>query len=331
MLKIEVMNKIDKVFVTGASGHLGRKLIPEMIKRGYRIKAQFRSQEKADKYCPEGIEQAFGDLTRPGWLNSAMMDCDQVIHCAAYVKVQPLSDKDTATMRAVNVEGTRYVVESCRKAGIKRLLYISTIGAVGASTDDTPITEEAAFNIGGYDIPYFDTKYEAEQIVLEAANDLEIVIVNPSIIVSLPDKDRLRKKRRKLPRWLPAYFDFGLNLVDSRDVIEGAISALEKGHSGHRYLLTGDNLNPESAFAITRQYFGIGKPLIKLPYIFIYALGFLTEIYYRFKGKAPKFNRNFARLAKFKFYYDCTKAKTELGYNPRSFEETIKEIITYLQ
>jgi dihydroflavonol-4-reductase len=322
------MRKFDKILVTGASGQLGRRLVRELLKYGYSVKAHYRSISKADKYCPENVERVFGDMIKPAWLDDALAGCDCAVHCAARVSVRPLSELDAEYMHKVNVNGTESVIAACRRAGIKRLLHVSTVAAVGASQDNDPLDERTIFNLAGYNIPYFETKHRAEEIAL-AANDenLEVVVVNPSIMISTPDREVTRKDLDKIPKRIPVYFDFGLNLVETEDVIDGLIKAMKYGRPGQRYLLTGEDIGPGRLFEIGHRYFGIKKPYLKVPNWMLYLIGAIAEILYLFKRKKPKLNRQIARLAKLKFYYSHRKAGDELGYKPKPLEDTVKKIL----
>jgi len=322
------MSNQKKALVTGASGQLGRRLVRELLKHNYTVKAHYRSQEKADRYCPSGVEVVLGDITSPGWLPDAVKGCYYVIHCAARVSVRPLNDQKTNYMYQVNVEGTRAVVDACKRGNVRRLLHVSSVAAVGGSVNGTPLDEQADFNLAGYDLPYLETKRKAEEYALQANGDsLEVVVVNPSIMISPPDRKLTEKDLKKIPKRIPVYFDFGINLVETADVIDGIIKALDKGQSGQRYLLTGDNLNPEKLFEIGKKYFGIKKPFIKIPYWLLYLLGCISELLYLFKKKRPKLNRNIVRLLKLKLYYTSEKAKRELGFNPKPLEKSVEDIL----
>lgn len=327
------MDKSDKIFITGASGQLGRRLIRELLTRGYEnLRAQYRSEEKADKYCPENVERCYGDITESGWMTEALEGCYAVIHCAARVSVRPLNHENAAQMYRVNVEGTRNIIEACRKIGIKRLLHVSSVAGLGASVDGVPVDETVPYNLDGFGYPYFDTKHESEMLVLAANSDtLETIVVNPSIMISPPDRPVTESDLRKIPKRIPAYFDFGLNLVETGDVIDGMIKALEHGKSGERYLLTGENIDPKKVFAIGKKYFGIKKPFVKIPLPLMSFFGFLAEVFYLCKGKKPKLNRTIGRLAKLKFFYTCEKAQRDLGYNPRPLEQSIEDILAGLK
>ena len=287
------MNTPKTVLVTGASGQLGRRLVRELLARGYGVKAHYRTPAKADKHCPKGVAPVIGDITEPLWMYEAVKDCDYVIHGAARVSVRPLSRVDSEYMYRVNVIGTKHIIDACTHSDVKRLLYVSSVAAVGGSVDGHTLDEDTLFNLGGYGLPYFETKREAEEFALNANGDsLEVVVVNPSIMISPPDRKLTEKDIKKIPKRIPVYFDFGINLVETADVIDGIIGALEKGRPGQRYILAGDNLNPKKAFELANKFLGIKKPLIKIPYWGLYLIACISELIYLFKKKKPKLNRN---------------------------------------
>ena len=320
------MAVLEMVFVTGASGQLGRKLVRELLNRGYSVDAQFRNQEKASRWCPDKARAMVGDLFNPDWLAKAMQNCDSVIHCAAMVSLRPAPYEP---MHKVNVGGTKAVVDACLKAGVKRLIHVSSTAAVGGSITGEVLDETAPFNLAGYGIPYFETKHEAELTALAAnGNSFEVIVVNPSIIISPPDREVTADDLSKIPRRLPAYFEFGINVVEARDVIDGIIRALEKGRPGERYILAGENLDHNKAIELARKYLGMRKPMAKLPIWSLYFLGAIAEIMYAFKKKKPRLNRAIARLAKMRFYWSSARAQNELGWRATPLENTIERILT---
>lgn len=314
--------KPKTVLVTGASGQLGRRLVPRLLKAGYNVKAHYRSPEKAGRYCPTDATPVIGDLIDPGWLDQAAKGCNIIIHCAAMVSLRPGPNE---IMRRINVEGTRAVVSACLKNNVTRLIYISSIVTVGASEREQPLDETADFNLAGFNIPYIETKKEAEDTVLEANGlNLETIVVNPSIMISLPVRELSEDQLKKIPKSIPLYFDFGLNLVDTDDVVSGITSCIENGRPGERYLLTGENINPQKAFDLGKEFLGIRKPFIKIPIGLLYPVAFIMELVARIRRKRPKFHRGLAKLARYKFIYSNQKAREDLGFSPKALRETLE-------
>ncbi len=311
--------------VTGASGQLGRRLVLRLLESGYRVRAHYRSRSKADRWLPSGAEAVFGDLLEPSWLKRAAAGCRYVIHCAAKVSLRPMP---LEPMRSVNVEGTRAVIQACREAEVKRLVHVSSTAAVGGSKKGAALDETAEFNLFGTGIPYFECKRESELLALKANDgELETVVVNPSIMISPPDRLIQEDEKRRFPKCLPAYFEFGVNVVDTRDVVEGIILALEKGRPGERYILAGENIDHNRLFALAEKYLNIGKPRLKVPLFLLYLVGAIWEAATFHKSRKPPLNRAIVRLAGYRFYYDSSKARNELGWQPRSLEQSIKDIL----
>ena len=325
-----VSDKIKRrVLVTGASGQLGRRLVPKLLERGFNVNAHFRSEKKSQRWCPVGAIPVYGDLLNPDWLDNAVKGCDTVIHSAAMVSLRPHRREMSYK---INVEGTRAVIDACRKNNVRRLIYISSIVTVGASDNGHPIDEAVDFNLGGFGIPYIDTKRDAERLALDANSDnLQVVAINPSIMISDPDRELTTKDLKKIPKRVPVYFDFGINLVDTDDVVEGIISAIDRGTPGNRYLLTGDNIDPETTFDYAQKYFGIKKPFVRIPYFILYAAGTLIEVASKLKNKRPRFHRGLASLSRYRFIYSNEKAKLELGYSPAPLNHTIDKIMRSLK
>jgi dihydroflavonol-4-reductase len=317
------------ILVTGASGQLGRRLVPRLIDSGYNVRAHYRSAEKAEKYCPLGASPVIGDLLNPNWLMEATRDCQVVIHGAAKVSLRP---GQLDIQRKINIEGTREVIAACKNSGVKRLIYISSIVTVGASANGNPIDEAADFNLGGFNVPYIDTKKEAEDLALQANGfDLEVVVVNPSIMISMPDREITVSDLRKIPRFLPAYFDFAINLVETEAVVGAIISTITRGRPGERYLLTGENVDSGRAFEMAEKYLGIRKPWLKIPPWFLIPVAATLEVVEFFRRKRPRFHRGLAKLARFKFVYKNEKAREELGFAPRPLESLIRDIVTKIR
>ncbi len=317
--------KPKTVLVSGASGQLGRRLVPRLLKAGYNVKAHYRSREKAGRYCPTDATPVIGDLIDPGWLDQAAKGCNIIIHCAAMVSLRPAPNE---MMRRINVEGTKAVVSACLKNNVTRLIYISSIVTIGASETGQPLNETADFNLSGFNIPYIETKKEAEDAVLDAnGSNLETIVVNPSIMISPPDRELSEEELKKIPKSISFYFDFGLNLIDTDDVVSGIISCIEKGRPGERYLLTGENIDPQKAFAMAKEFLGIRKPFIKIPIGLLYPIAFIMELASRIRRKRPKFHRGLAKLARYRFFYANDKAQRELGFKPRPLHETIEKIL----
>ncbi len=324
------MNNSKTVLVTGANGHLGRRLVRLLSVRGYKVYANYRTEPKIAQFCPPEATPVIGDITTPDWMPAAFKNIECIIHTAAMVSLRPGWDKE---MYQVNVNGTKNVVTAAKAAGVKRLIHISSIAAVGGAPDGQALTESAPFNLDRTGLPYFQTKYEAEQIALSAADkSFQVIVLNPSIIIFPPEKEINIEDLKKYRRWIPFYFDFGLNLVYADDVVEAAVNAIEMGRSGERYILSGENINPRVVFNLARKYLEIKRPIIKIPVALLYPIFSAYELFYGIfshNGKGPRLNRGLARLARLRFHYSSEKAVQELNFKSRSLDQTIDAILSF--
>jgi dihydroflavonol-4-reductase len=329
------MNKKKvKILVTGASGQLGRNLVQNLVLRGYNVRAHYRTPDKAREYCPTGVETVYGDLIDGNWVAEAVDGCDIVIHCAAWVS---LRNVDYHKMYSVNVEGTQKLLKVAQKKGVRRFIHISSIATIGGSVNGYSIDENAPYNFDHLKIPYFETKRLAEKTALKANSDkFEVIVLNPSIMISPVKKYAVAKFINNMPRFIPFYFDFGINIVRTVDVVNGIIESINKGRPGHRYILAGENIDSVKVLSLLYRYLDIGRPKIKIPYFLIYFLGLLFDVFGFLRRMisrgfpAPKFGHRLAQLAKFHLYYSSKKAETELDFKAQSVEDTLRKVISSL-
>ena len=281
-----------RVYVTGASGFVGRHVARELRAGGHEV---------GDEWV---------DLLDPTGLRRAVADCDAVVHVAAlYSFTAPAGE-----LESVNVEGTRNVIRACREAGVGRLLATSTCATCGpvpdrrATEEDLPPAWELA-------VPYKRTKLEAERLVLAAGG----VCANPTTPVG--DGDRAPTPTGAMIRGVAsgryrAYPRIGLNVVDVRDVARGHVLALEHGRPGERYLLGGADLTMYELFGAVADLAGRPRPRVAVPYAAIRAGAVLGLV-----------NRNEAILARTPAYFSSSKAERELGYQPGPVEPALARAV----
>ncbi len=306
-------------FVTGASGFIGANLVQELAARGHRVKALLRANSDVRGLQGVEFERVTGDVADPAKLAAAMRGCDWCFHVAASYH---LWLRDYAPMYAANVEGTRHVLEAAAQAGCSRIVYTSTVGCIGlprevngvlAPTDETtPVAEAQMSN------HYKLSKWRAEVVARElAAKGLPIVIVNPSAPVGPRDVKPTPTGQvivDFLNRQMPAYLDTGLNWVHVRDVAIGHILAAEKGRVGERYILGNaeGNWTMRRAFAVLQEITGVPAPKFQVPYAIALAAAHVDEMISKFSGKPPKAPLAGVRMAKYKMFFNPTKAIREL-------------------
>ena len=307
-------------FVTGASGFIGSNLVHELVARGHRVKALLREHSDLRGLESVKFERVTGDITNRALLKDAMCGCDWCFHVAASYH---LWLRDYRPMYAVNVQGTRNVIEAAGATGCSRIVYTSTVGCIGlpkavsahvVPSDETVQTSEAQMSN-----PYKRSKWQAEQVALELAHKgLPVVLVNPTAPVGPGDVKPTPTGRvivDFLNRKMPAYLDTGLNWVHVRDVAAGHILAAEKGRVGERYILGNavGNWTMQETFAVLEEITGIPAPRMRIPYWVALTTAHANEAISFVTGRPPKAPLAGVRMAKYKMFFNPAKAIRELG------------------
>jgi dihydroflavonol-4-reductase len=307
-------------FVTGASGFIGANVAHELVVRGHRVKALLRPGSDARGLKGIEVERIEGDVSDSALLKRAMAGCDWCFHLAAsYYLWLP----DYEPMYAANVEGTRKVIEAAAAVGCSRIVYTSTVGCIGlpeavaghvTPTDEaTPVSEAQMSN------HYKRSKWRAEQVALGLARQgVPVVIVNPSAPVGPRDVKPTPTGQvivDFLNRKMPAYLDTGLNWVHVRDVAIGHILAAEKGKIGERYILGNaeGNWTMKEAFAVLEEITRVPAPRARIPYWVALAAARVDETISAITKKPPKAPLAGVRMAKYKMFFNPSKAIRELG------------------
>jgi len=274
-----------------------------------------------------------GDLRDPDSVNACAAGCEVVFHVAADYR---LWVPDPEVMYAINVGGTKNVLEAARKAGVQRVIYTSTVGALGIPEDGTPGTEETPVSLRDMVGPYKRSKFLAEREALKAARDgLDVVVVNPSTPVGPGDVKPTPTGRiitDFLNRRMPAYLDTGLNLVHVRDVAMGHILAMERGRSGEKYILGNENLTLMEIFELLASICGIPAPRIRLPRTPILALAYASEALSRWvTHREPRIPLDGVRMAAKKMFFDASKAVRELGMPQTPVRQALEEAVEWFR
>ncbi len=308
-----------KCFVTGASGFVGSNLVHELVARGHRVKALLRP--KADERALTGakFDCTIGDVLDRNLLQREMEGCDWCFHVAASYH---LWLRDYQPMYETNVEGTHNVLEAAGRAGCRRIVYTSTVGCIGLprveNTVVIPADERQVLAPEQLTNHYKRSKWEAEEIAVKLARaGLPIVIVNPSAPVGPRDVKPTPTGQLIvdfLNRKLPAFMETGLNWVHVRDVAIGHILAAEKGNIGERYILGNmqGNWTMEETLRVLQEITGIPAPKMKIPRWVALAAGHINEAMAAITGIPPKVPLAGVRMAKYKMWFDPTKAVLQL-------------------
>ena len=315
-----------KALVTGANGFTGSHLVKALLHRGDRVVALVRQSSDLSRLEGLPIEFAYGDITDRASLDAAIAGVDWVFHTAAYVE---LGLVDGARMHRVNVEGTRHVVEAAKAAGVQKMVYCSTIGVYG-DTQGKAIDETFQRQQQGFSSAYDSTKYEAQQIVdRAAAAGFPIVSVMPSGIFGADDPHfgpvLQTFMKGKLKVWAGGDRVTGIVHVD--DLVDAMILAAEKAPAGEHYILSTGDLTTREMFQILSRETGVPVPA-EVPESIVRLAGNLLEPIGRLLNWQPPISRE-----RVHYLYDrCvrvdgSKARRELGWQPRSLKQTLKDCL----
>jgi len=283
----------------------------------------------------EGLkaETAAGDLRDPASLEKAMAGCESVFHVAADYR---LWVRDPAEMYRSNVEGTRAMLEAARKNGVRSVVYTSSVATIGFTGNGRPADEDSPVSLANMIGHYKRSKFMAEQLAMEAGRaGMRVVTVNPTTPVGEQDVKPTPTGRIVvdfLKRKFPAYVETGLNLVDVRECARGHIMALEKGKSGERYILGGENLTLKQILDKLGAISGLPSPTVKLPYLVAYAAGFVDEMLSgRLLGREPRATVETVRMGKKKMWASSDKAERELGWKNIPVNDALRRAVEWFR
>src|SRR6202166_1830594 len=262
------------VFVTGATGFVGSHVARVLAEQGPDLRFLVRSSSDPRNIQALNADRVVGDLRDPASIEKAMAGCDVVFHVAADYR---LWVREPEQMYRANVEGTRAILAAARKNGVRRVVYTSSVATVGFTGNGHPADEDSPVSVADMIGHYKRSKFMAEQVALEAGRGgMHVVTVNPTTPVGEQDVKPTPTGRIVvdfLKRKFPAYVETGLNLVDVRECALGHVAALEKGKSGERYILGGENLTLKQILDKLGEITGLPSPKVKLPYVFAFAAG----------------------------------------------------------
>ena len=305
-----------KVFVTGATGFLGAHVARALAAQGADLRLLVR--QTSDLRNLDGLKAdcVTGDLRSAASLEKAVAGCDTVFHVAADYR---LWVRDPEQMYRSNVEGTRAVLEAARKNGVRRVVYTSSVATMGFTSNGRIADEESPVSLAEMIGHYKRSKFMAEQVALEAGRAWQdVVVVNPSTPVGEMDIKPTPTGRIVvdfLKGKFPAYVDTGLNLVDATECARGHVAALEKGRSGERYILGGENLTLKQILDKLGAITGLPSPKLKVPYFMALATGVVDEVVTgRILGKEPRATIDAVRMGRKKMFVSSAKAERELGW-----------------
>ena len=321
-----------KTLVTGATGFIGGNVVRALALRGHQVKALVRPESTLINLEGTGVETVHGDVTDRQSIASALEGCNAVVHCAA---VYSFWSRTPQLVYAVNVEGTKNVLEEAARSKVDRVVHTSTVSTVKFHRD-SPATEEDIPDPDELTGHYKKSKYMAEQAVLkQAEKGLPVVVVNPTYPVG-PWDVKPTPSGRVVVDFLkgrtPAYVNTGLNVVDVEDVAQGHVLALERGRVGERYLLGNRNMSLEEILRTLAELTGKRPPRVRMPFWVAMAAGYLDSLVESgLMKREPVIPVEALKLARKPMYVDCAKAVNELGLPQSPVEGALEKAVKWFK
>ncbi|HRP55724.1 SDR family oxidoreductase [Agriterribacter sp.] len=322
------------ILITGSTGYIGSKLSAKLALQGHQVHLLCRTPPTLPQFQKPNIKVFIGDITDAGTIRPALENVDRVYHLAAYAR---LWARDASVFHRLNVTGTGNVLSEAKKSGVSKIVYTSTAGVIGPSKDK-PMTESDP-RITGFFNPYEETKSFAEALAMDYAKQgMNICILNPSRIYG-PGLDTGSNPVTKI---VELYMKGKWKLIPGSgndigsypyidDVVDGHISAMEKGRSGERYILGGVNATFNELMAAIKKYSGIEKKLKYIPFPVLNAVSYLMLWNAKLTGKYPMITPDWVAKYKYDWALNSSKAVNELGYAIRPLEEGIKETVEWVK
>jgi len=315
------------VLVTGGSGHLGANLVRRLLDEGQTVRVLLR--RGSDHAALDGldVERVWGDLRDAHATREAVRGCRRVYHCAAKVSSGEGQARD---IHDSNVVGTRHLLRAALDTSTERVVVTGSFSAVGWAPG-RPSDERMPVDPFERLLPYARSKVAAEHECLRAAADgLDVVIATSCAIVGPHDFKPSRMGRVLLDfahGRLRAYIPGGFEFVAARDIVEGHRLAMDKGRAGQKYLFSTAFETVDGLMAIFERVTGRARPRLRLPSGLMLAVAVaVAAVARRLAPRSePRFTPGAVRLLRSRRRADITKARTELGYQPTSIEDAIRD------
>jgi len=320
-------------FVTGATGFVGSHIARVLAEQGADLRLLVRSNSDLRNIQDLKADRVTGDLRDAKSLKLAASGCEVIFHVAADYR---LWVRDPQEMYRSNVEGTRAILEAARESGARRVVYTSSVATMGFNSNGHLADERSPVSLANMIGHYKRSKFMAEQVAIEAGRSgMDVVVVNPTTPVGERDikptptgrivVDFLKKK-------FPAYVDTGLNLVDVTECARGHVAALEKGTSGERYILGGENLTLKQILDKLAIITGLPSPKVRVPYVVALATGVVDQIVTGYiRKREPRATIDAVRMGRKKMFVSSGKAARDLGWKIVPVDGALRRAVDWFQ
>jgi dihydroflavonol-4-reductase len=323
-----------RTLITGASGFVGSAVLRQLIAAGHSVRALVRPKSDRRNLTGLPIEVVEGDLTDQRSLNAAVGGCSGLFHVAADYRLWVPKPTE---MYETNVTGTRNLMLAAADAGIRRIVYTSSVSAIGLNPDGSPANENTLVSLHDMIGHYKRSKFLAEAEVRRLCDEvgLPVVIVNPSTPIGPRDIKPTPTGRiivSAASGRMPAYVDTGLNLVHVDDVAIGHLLAFEHGTIGERYILGGRNMTLKEILIGLASITSQKPPRVRLPRHLVFPIAYMSESWARLTGGGePQVTVDGVRMSKKMMFFTWDKARRALGFNPRPVEEALADAVDWFQ
>lgn len=323
----------DRVdLVTGGTGFIGSHIVRALLERGRTVRCLVRHGSPRTNLEDLPVTICEGDLTDVDSLRDAIVGVKTLYHCAADYR---LWARDPREIFRNNVDGTRNILETADDAHVERIVYTSSVAAIGLTADGSPANEQTRMREKDLIGAYKRSKYEAEGVARELAyRGAPVVIVNPSTPVGERDIKPTPTGQiivDFLNRRMPAYVETGMNLIDVRDVAAGHLLAAERGRSGERYILGNRNVSLKELFEILSNITGMPAPRIRLPHWVPMAYAAASTAAAKLTHRPPRVPLDSVRMSRHTMYYDASKAVRELGLPQTPVEDALARAVAWFR
>ena len=325
---------MNSVLVTGASSFLGYHVAKRLNELGRRPRVLELPGSPLDPLARLDVERAPGDLGNPGAVADACAGVDTLLHLA--FKVSVAGGRETLDeMERINVAGPERLLDAAAAHGVSRAVVAGSALAVGVNRQASPLNEDASWSDHGFDFPYALNRRKAEQAALARAKPgFGVVVVCPAFTlgpddpVGAPANKLIRALiTKKLRFTLPV----GFGVLDVRDFADAVVRAAERGTSGHRYLISGHNVTTSRLLDEAAAVAGVRAPCFVPPTFLLGAAVRMLGLFSSLKGKPPPVTASVLQIIGRFAWYDTTRARTELGWEPRPLRQTLEDTIRSLR
>ena len=321
-----------RALVTGATGFVGAAVARALLREGWEVRALARKGSDRRNLRSIAVEIIEGDLADAVSLQPALAGCEGLFHVAADYR---LGAFDPAPLYQTNVEGTRNILNAAREAGVRRVVYTSSVATIGIPKDGSPGTESSPATLADMIGHYKRSKFLAEEVAREAARaGIAVVIVNPSTPVGPGDIKPTPTGQMVFDAAagrMPAYVDTGLNIVHVDDVASGHLMAFHRGRVGERYILGGQDMTLREILVEIARLTGRKPPNVRLPGAVVMPLAYVAEAFARVTGRSTRITVEGVRMARKRMFFSSAKAVEELGYQWRAPTLAFADAITWFR